>query len=52
MEKANPLFVNHLDHRIFSPINNVNNIPVCLQTIYHEPFENGHTQPFLLNNCI
>jgi len=38
MEKASPLFVNHLHHRISIPINNLNNILVCLHTIHHEPF--------------
>ncbi len=52
MEKASPLFVNHFHHRIFSPINNANIIPICLCTIRHEPLENMHTQPFLLNNNV
>ncbi len=52
MEKTCPLFINHLHHRISSPINNVNNIIICLGTIRHEPFENGRIQPFLLNNCV
>jgi hypothetical protein len=52
MEKASPLFVNHLHHRISIPINNLNNILVCLHTIHHEPFKNECTQPFLLNNCV
>jgi hypothetical protein len=46
MEKAHPLFVNHLDCRISNSINNVNNILVCLHIIRHEPLENGRTQPF------
>ncbi len=52
MEKIGLCFVKHLDYRIYSPINNVNNIPVCLHTICREPFENGYTQPFSLNNSI
>jgi hypothetical protein len=52
MEKIGSLFVNHFHHRISSPINNVNNIPICLCTIHHEPLENKHTQPFLFNNYI
>jgi hypothetical protein len=52
MEKTRPLFVNHLECRISSPINNANNIPICLHTICHEPFENKYTRPFLLNNCL
>jgi hypothetical protein len=51
MEKTRLFFVNHLHHRI-SPINNVNNIIICLGIICHEPFENGHIQPFIFNNCI
>jgi hypothetical protein len=52
MEKTCSLFVNHLDHRISNPTNNLNNIPIFLHIICHEPLENEHTQPFLLNNCI
>jgi hypothetical protein len=52
MEKVSLLFVNYLDHRISSLINNANNIPICLHTIYNEPLENGRTQPFPFNNCI
>jgi hypothetical protein len=52
MEKARPFFVNHLDCRISNPINNANNILVYLRTIHHEPFKTGHTQPFILNNCV
>jgi hypothetical protein len=52
MEKTHSFFVNHLHCKIFNPINNVNIILVCLCTIYHEPFENKHTQPFLLNNYV
>ncbi len=52
IEKARPIFVNHLDRRISSPINNANNILICLPIIHHEPFENGCTQHFLLINCI
>jgi hypothetical protein len=46
MEKTSQLFVNHLHYKISSPINNSNNILVCLHTIHHEPLKNGHTQPF------
>jgi hypothetical protein len=52
MEKASSLFVNHLHYKISNPINNSNNIMVCLHTIHHEPLKNGHTQPILLNNCV
>ncbi len=52
MGKTRPLFVNHLHYRISSPINNLNNILVCLHTIHHKPLENGRTQPFLFNNYI
>lgn len=52
LEKIGPLIVNHLDNRNSSPLNNVNNIPICLCTIRHEPLENGCTQPFLLNNYV
>ncbi len=50
MEKTCSFFVNHLHYRISSPINNVDNILVCLRTICHEPLENGRTQPFFFNN--
>jgi hypothetical protein len=52
MEKTHLLFVNHVHHRISSPINNANNILICLGTICHEPFENGCIQPFFFNNCV
>ncbi len=52
MEKACPLFINHIDYKIFSPISNLNNIQVCLRIIHHEPLENGCTQPFVLNNYV
>ncbi len=52
MEKTCPLFVNHLDHKISSFINNPNNIPVCLHTICHKPFKHKCTQPFLLTNYL
>jgi hypothetical protein len=52
VERLSPMFVNHLHHKISSPINNVSIIPICSHTICHEPFENGHTQTFLLNNYI
>ncbi len=52
MKKTHFFFVNHLDHRISNPINNVNNIPICLHIIRHEPLENGRIQPFLLNNYV
>jgi len=43
MENTHLPFVNHFYYRISSPINNVNNILVCLHTICHEPLENEHT---------
>jgi hypothetical protein len=52
MEKVGPLFVNHLDHKISSFINNPNNIPICLHTIRHKPFKHKCTQPFLLTNYL
>jgi hypothetical protein len=52
MEKTHLLFVNHLHQRISNPINNANNILICLSIICHEPFENGCIQPFLINNYI
>jgi hypothetical protein len=39
MEETSLLLVNHLHHGISFTINNSDNIPICLCTISHEPFE-------------
>ncbi len=52
MEKVGLLFINHLHRRISNPINNANNIPICLCIIFHEPLESNRTQSFPLNNYI
>jgi hypothetical protein len=39
MEKTSTLRVNQLHSGIFSPINNMDNIPICLGIVYHEAFE-------------
>jgi hypothetical protein len=51
MKKPSWFVVNHIYNEISSPINNMNNIPICLGTIYHEPFEIGICYTFLQNNC-
>jgi len=41
MEKSSSLLVNHLYYGISIPVNDTNNIPICLGTTYHKPFEIG-----------
>jgi hypothetical protein len=41
MEKASPFFVNHFHYKISNPINNSNNIMVCLHTIRMNPLKTG-----------
>jgi hypothetical protein len=52
MENTSSFLVNHLHNGIFAPINDTNNIPICLGTSCHEPFEIGICYNFLQNNYI
>jgi hypothetical protein len=52
LEKTSSLLVNHVHSGISTPINNTNNIPICLGIVYHEPLEIGICYIFLPNNCI
>jgi hypothetical protein len=39
MEKTSSLLVNHFYNGISTHVNDTNNIPICLGTTYHKPFE-------------
>lgn len=48
--KISSLLVNHFHNEISS--NNINNIPICLGIICHEPLEFGICYTFLCNSCV
>jgi len=50
MKKPSSFLVNHIHNEIFSPINNMDNILICLGTIYHEHFEIGICYIFFQNS--
>jgi hypothetical protein len=52
MEKTSMFIVNQLDNGISNPINNTDNIPICLGIIPHEAFEIWICYTFLQNSGI
>jgi uncharacterized protein with PQ loop repeat len=52
MEKTNTFLVNQLDNGISSPINNMDNISICLGIVCHEAFEIWICYTFLQNSGI
>jgi hypothetical protein len=46
MEKTNMLFVNQLHSGISNPINNMDNIPICLALSAMKPLKFGLVTPF------
>jgi len=52
MEETNLFLVNYFHIGIYTPINDMNNIPICLGTICHEPLGIGICYTFLQDNYI
>jgi hypothetical protein len=52
MEKTSMFLVNQLHNGNFSPINNKDNILICLGIVYHEAFEIWIRYTFLQNSGI
>ncbi len=52
MEKTSSFLINHLHSKIFSCVNDLDNIPIHLHIVCDEPLEIGICNAFLQNNCI